>query len=162
MISRFVQGRPSSTAVEQFVERNLPHLVKMEEAITQQEASRLRNVLTMGKMRELFIRHDYRSAFLKLADSDYYDKSLEDRARFLQSPVDNLCKTMIMENTSYNTEYEGYLFLIQTVLPTIHLHDSSVLCQPKQRQDDESCERLSTPQQPRQKSPKVCIQLQSM
>ena len=106
-MNRFVQGRPSNTLIEQFIERHLQSLVTLEATSSAAEVSRLRNYFTYAKMRELLLRHGYKSAYLKMAEPDYYDRTLEERSEILQSPIETLCKTMVMENTAYNPEFEG-------------------------------------------------------
>ena len=55
----------------------------------------------------MLVKKDYRSYLLKFAEADYYDMSLEARSIYLGAPVEYLCKSMVMENTAYNAEFEG-------------------------------------------------------
>ncbi len=103
-MNKFVQGRPGNTLVEAFVERHLSTLQKTEK---EEDVVRLRNCYTFVKMKELLLSKGYHSHHLKLSEPDYYDTPLEARAKFLESPVEYLCKTMVMENTAYNPEFEG-------------------------------------------------------
>jgi len=105
MLKTYLQGRPASTLVEAFVDRHLSDLAKA--GLDEKETARLRNGLTFLKMKELCLRAGLASAHLRLADSDYYDRELHERAVFLGSPVETLCKTMVMENTAFQTDLAG-------------------------------------------------------
>lgn len=68
---------------------------------------RLSNMLTLAKMKEYFLQKEYHSVQLRLAEPNYYNLTLEQRSQFLGSLTsDHLCKSMIMENTKYNEEYQ--------------------------------------------------------
>lgn len=106
-MKKFVQGKSCQTITEGFVERQLKKLEEFDKVQGEKDTSRLRNALTFIKMRELFAKHDYRTIQLRLAEADYYDMPLEKRGEFLKTPVETLCKTMVMENTAYASEYAG-------------------------------------------------------
>ena len=102
-----MQGKPASTLIEGFLERNTTYLEELEKTCDETQLGRYRNCFTLVKMRELFMRHNFFSVQLRLAEPDYYSSSLEERAVFLKTSREYLCKTMVMENTGYNAEYEG-------------------------------------------------------
>lgn len=104
-MKKFVQGKEANTAIEKFIEQNLEGLEANN--LGEKETARVRNIFTFLKMKELFIREGYLTAELRIAEADYYSMTLADRGRFLQTPVESLCKTMVMENTAYNAEYAG-------------------------------------------------------
>ena len=107
MLKKFVQGKPANTLVEAFLESHLGYLEDLEKKCSEKEIDRYRNCFTFIKMKELFQRDQFSSVQLRLAEPDYYDKGLEERAQFLKTSKEYLCKTMVMENTAYNAEYEG-------------------------------------------------------
>jgi hypothetical protein len=104
-MKKFVQGKSENTAIEKYVEK---HLSGLESAVSDdKEVARIRNIFTFLKMKELFIREGFLSTNLVIAEPNYYSLSLAERGRFLQTPIESLCKTMVMENTAYNPEYAG-------------------------------------------------------
>lgn len=107
MLKKFVQGKPSSTLIESFLEARKSYLEELDKNKDEKEVARYRNCFTFVKMRELLIKNDFTSVQLRLAEPDYYDMRLEERADFLKTSKEYLCKTMVMENTAYNAEYEG-------------------------------------------------------
>ena len=107
MLKKFVQGKPGCTLIESFLESNLAYLQDLEKTCSEEEVARYRNCFTFVKMREVFLKEKFSSVQLRLAEPHYYELSLDQRAQFLKTEKEYLCKTMVMENTSYNAEYEG-------------------------------------------------------
>lgn len=107
MLKKFVQGKSSNTLIEGFLEARISHLEELEKKCSEQDIARYRNCYTMVKMQELLVRHGFTSVQLRLAEPNYYDLKLEERAQFLKTGKEYLCKSMIMENTAYNPEFEG-------------------------------------------------------
>ena len=107
MLKKFIQGKPANSLIEGFLEKHKQYLEDLDKSSSDKEIARYRNCFTMVKMRELFIRGGFSSVQLKLSEPEYYEMSLNQRAQFLNTSQEYLCKTMIMENTSYNPEFEG-------------------------------------------------------
>lgn len=106
-MEKFVQGKPADTEIEKYIQANLAQLEEQTASFSEAKVNRIRNVFTFGKMKEIFLRNNFKSYDLRLVESDYYDKTLEERSKILRAPVNTLCKSMIMENTAYQPEYEG-------------------------------------------------------
>jgi len=54
-----------------------------------------------------FRKHKCRSVQIKRANPNYYELTLEERKRFLGAPSTyHLCKTIILENTNWNKEFQ--------------------------------------------------------
>ncbi len=73
-----------------------------------------------ARMVEYFMQNNMYSYQIKEADFDYYDKPLEVRQKFLSAEnIDSVCKSMILENTAFEPEYESeyyqryYLCIVQ-------------------------------------------------
>lgn len=55
-----------------------------------------------------FISNEYQSYELRAVESNYYEFELCQRKRILNAPHESyLCKTIIMENKSFDPQYEG-------------------------------------------------------
>jgi hypothetical protein len=66
---------------------------------------------TLLKLRLYFEEHKLQSYTLKIVPCQYYQESLEWRAKTLNAPSkEYLCKTIIMQNTAYDEKYKSEFY----------------------------------------------------
>lgn len=110
-LSKLIQARyePSLT-LDAYTHRNLTHLQHLisTSEITQH---RLTEILSFLKLKEYFLLNNYRTFNLIITDPSFYKTTLTQRLPILGAPtIYHLCKTLVLENTSYNQEFASKFY----------------------------------------------------